>query len=200
MNKPLVLGLIADGTSDIALRPIIAWALRDIDPAIAIGPITFLPRRSSGNLDEAMDRALEKYDLDVLFVHRDAEKMAHEVRLAEIRADERVVPIVPVRMTEAWLLIDEVAIRCAAGNPNGRVKLDLPKMARLEALVDPKKELRELLARASELAGRRLQQFDRSAAVLRVADLVEDFAPLRAVAAFDHFYKRTKRALEELEG
>jgi hypothetical protein len=40
--------------------------------------------------------------------------------------DMPVVCVVPVRMMEAWLLIDEMAIRRVAGNPNGRIPIELP--------------------------------------------------------------------------
>ena len=49
----------------------------------------------------------------------------------------RHVLVIPVRMTEAWLLIDELALRRAAGNPNGRNPLDLPALKDLEALPEP---------------------------------------------------------------
>ncbi len=70
------------------------------------------------------------------FVHRDAEKEPHQVRVAQIleAVDEAsissVVPpavcVVPVRMLEAWLLFDEPALRRAAGNPHGQQPLKLP--------------------------------------------------------------------------
>jgi hypothetical protein len=42
-------------------------------------------------------------------------------------------------MTEAWLLADESAIRCAAGNPNGRVNLNLPDLQAIEDLPTPRR-------------------------------------------------------------
>ena len=50
----------------------------------------------------------------------------------------RVVCVVPVRMQEAWLLIDEAALRRAAGDPNGTQPLAMPDVQRLEELADPK--------------------------------------------------------------
>ena len=70
------------------------------------------------------------------------------------------VPVVPVRMTEAWLLVDEPAIRRVAGNPNGRCALDLPQVSKVETIADPKKLLKQVLATASELSGRRLKRFN----------------------------------------
>ncbi len=97
---------------------------------------------------------------------------------------EQLVPVIPVRMTEAWLLTDESAIRRASGNPNGKVRLDLPPVSRLEALPDPKVELHRLLRVASELTGRRLKRLNEGSAVHRVAEYTESFHQLRELSAF----------------
>jgi hypothetical protein len=87
-------------------------------------------------------------------------------------------------MTEAWLLIDEEALRRAAGNPNGRTPLKLPSITQLENIPNPKDELHRLLKDASELTGRRLRQFNVQERARRLADLIEDFSPLRKLSAF----------------
>ena len=88
-------------------------------------------------------------------------------------------------MQEAWLLFDEAAIRSAAGNPNGRQPLELPQLARIEQVPDPKEMLRELLRQASGLSRRRLERLDDRPH--RVADFIDDFTPLRTLAAFQAF-------------
>ena len=111
---------------------------------------------------------MDLYPCDLLFVHRDAEGVPHrsrveeiEIAMQEVRAVHEGaglpphVVVVPVRMTEAWLLFDEAAIRRAAGNPNGRVSLQLPP-GDPEEIADPKQLLHDLLRTASELGGRRL--------------------------------------------
>lgn len=105
---------------------------------------------------------------ELVAVHRDADAVGRDLRLQEIEAAIREhmpqvvhVPVIPVRMTEAWLLVDEEAIRRVAGNPNGRCRLTLPPLKRVESVADPKSELKRLLATASELSGRRLERFNR---------------------------------------
>ncbi|MFJ9556060.1 hypothetical protein ACIRPH_19755 [Nocardiopsis sp. NPDC101807] len=107
-------------------------------------------------------------EYELVAVHRDADSMGRDARLAEIGNAVRAhmpqvvhVPIVPVRMTEAWLLVDETAIRRVAGNPNGRCALGLPPLKRIEAIPDPKAELKQVLSKASELTGRKLDRFNR---------------------------------------
>jgi hypothetical protein len=87
-------------------------------------------------------------------------------------------------MTEAWLLFDVVALRKAASNPNGQNSLQLPDIRRLEDEPDPKKVLYEILRQASGLSPRRLKKFSASDCVHRVAELIDDFTPLRAMPAF----------------
>jgi hypothetical protein len=182
--------LLADGGSDRALRPILRWCLRGARPDALLFEPRFEIRKASAPLEAELRRALRETDPDILFVHRDAERESRETRWAEIPAvDDRQVRVIPVRMTEAWLLIDERAIRAAASNPNGRVALELPRLRDLERDPDPKESLRQLLLQASELQGRRLAAFkaDIARRCCLVAEEIEDFAPLRNLPAFRAF-------------
>jgi hypothetical protein len=201
--------LISDGPTDANLIPIINWTLREAGGVVlADGVRAELERLPAppGSLANRIRKAVELYPCDVLFVHRDAEKDRPESRDAEIQAAVAkaaesgcrvpAVAIIPVRMLEAWLLFDERAIRLAAGNPNGRVALDLPPLRRLEDRPDPKTDLREALRTASELRGRRLKKFDAHQAFSRVVDFIEDFSPLRQLRAFTAFEDSVRRIRE----
>lgn len=191
--------LVADGTSDRALIPIITWALRQHGVRWAIQPewadLSRVPRRPRG-LTERLREALNLYPCELLCIHRDAEREQPVSRRDEIATaieavavTGSIVPpavcIIPVRMQEAWLLFDEAAIRSAAGNPNGRQPLELPQLARIEQVPDPKEMLRGLLRQASGLSRRRLERLDDWPH--RVADFIDDFTPLRTLAAFQAF-------------
>jgi len=191
LKPPLEFTLAGDGATDRCLRTVLEWVLGQI-PSLRHRGFVVQVAEPGTNLQERLEKAVHDYPCDLLFVHRDAEKDTREKRWEEIRRAASgagipsFVPVVPVRMTEAWLLIDEEAIRRAAGNPNGEVPLLLPKLAKLETMADPKKVLRECLIRASEKTGRRLQQFERDLAerAQRVAELITDFSPLRQLSAF----------------
>ncbi len=88
-------------------------------------------------------------------------------------------------MLETWFLSDEVAIREAAGNPNGGHPLNLPAINRLESIPDPKGILHEVFREASGLSGRRRRSFKVGPAIHRVAQIANDFSHLRALPAFD---------------
>jgi hypothetical protein len=184
--------LLADGPSDVALVPILSWLLAQHLPGRALQVQFADLGRLRIRPDSQVDRihyALELYPCDVLFVHRDAEGQPPDWRRdqiqAAIRAAELRTPyvcVVPIRMTEAWLLFDQAAIRRAAGNPYGRSELALPALREVESLPDPKDVLRSALLKASELKGRRLKDFRTSPR--RVAELIRDFSPLRELSAF----------------
>ena len=194
--KELRYTLVTDGSSDKALLPILTWVLREQHITCPIQPtwadLRHL-RRPLKNLAERIQWSLELYPCDLLFVHRDAETAPREKRVIEIRRalrmrgtwhPELTVCVVPMRMTEAWLLLDETALRRASGNPNGRQPLQLPPLAQLEQLPDPKGVLYQRLIEASGLGERRKRRFPASIRAHRIAEFIEDFSSLRILPAF----------------
>jgi len=191
--------LLADGTSDRALLPIIDWTLRQHFPDVVIQrqwadfsrlknpPLT-------RQLPERIQQAITLYPCDWLFIHRDAERESIADRNQEIdeawrtvgklAENKRLISLIPVRMTEAWLLLEEQAIRTASGNPSGQQSITLPPLRNLERLPDPKQNLKDLLRQSSGLTGRRLQKFNVPRAVQLVAENVQDYSHLRSLPAF----------------
>ena len=203
--------LMADGSSDRALLPILTWLLRQSCGAVPIQPefadLRRLPQPPE-ELSGRINRSVELYPCDLLFVHRDAESAPIEEREAEIRkaleessveGSVRVVCVVPVRMQEAWLLIDEAALRRAAGDPNGTQPLDMPDVRKLEKLADPKQLICELLRQASGLQGRRLKRFSWRSSAHRVAEIIDDFSPLYGLAAFKRLAAEVERVATAAE-
>lgn len=188
--------LFADGPTDRALLPVLAWLIRETHRPDTIAH-EFLSKpelRSDLSFTAQLQTALDLAPCDILFIHRDAEKQDPQLRydqigkaVAPLSASHAKIPhvcVVPVHMTEAWLLSDESAIRKASGRPNGAEPLDLPKLNRLESLPDPKATLRELLREASGKKGRRRSSFDVREAAALVPEFIASFAPLRRLRAF----------------
>jgi hypothetical protein len=192
--KTLRYTLIADGSSDRVLIPILDWVLKQHLKKTAIqaawADLRSL-KKPLKELHEKIGRAIELYPCDVLFIHRDAESQSRKQRLEEIETamteikTHKHIPVIPVRMQEAWLLIEESAIRQAAGNPNGRERIELPKIKKLESLPDPKEKLYQLLVDASGLTGRQRKRFEAGKSVHRLVDLITDFSALRKLSAFN---------------
>jgi hypothetical protein len=189
--------LVADGSSDNALIPILTWLFIRNGVACAIQSSLADLRNLQIPRKEISDRIIKSYDLfpcDILFIHRDAEKESREKRMEEINNAIKIVQqkinpppyicVIPVRMTEAWLLIDEAAIKRAAGNPNNKEKLDLPRIQKLEDLPNPKEVLYDLLIKSCGLSGRRLKQFLAFQHAGNVSEYIADFSPLRQLPAF----------------
>ncbi|MCW5908790.1 MAG: hypothetical protein KIS94_13085 [Chitinophagales bacterium] len=201
--KTLNYVLISDGSSDKALLSIIDFTLARFHPDTIFSgdraELSFFNPQPK-TLVEKINNTLFYYEPDIIFIHRDAEKETLQQRDLEIQnAIENVqnftyIKIIPIRMTEAWLLTNESAIRIAAENPNGRVKLALPQISKIESLSDPKQTLRNLIIEASELKGRRLQKLKRSlsAAIHLVAEHTEDFSKLDQLSAYKHFEEQIK--------
>jgi hypothetical protein len=108
------------------------------------------------------------YEPDLVICHRDTDNTSIADRRAEMTAalhvvgsESPLVAVIPVRMTEAWLMLDERAIRTVAGNPRGKVDLQLPKVANIERMADPKAYLQKVILVASETSGRRRERLDR---------------------------------------
>lgn len=193
--KPLRGTLVSDGSSDQMLFPILRWLLqkRGFFAVELSRPNLGLLPKPPKSLIERIQAAIVQSPCDVVFIHRDAEALGFEVRVREIERDLQggnfMVPyvrIVPVRMSEAWLLIEESAIRKVAQKPHGRTPLTMPSLSQLESLPDPKRTLLELLMTASECKGRRLDQLKSEARsrVHQLAEFISDFSPLRNLSAF----------------
>ena len=165
--------LLCEGTSD---RPLVAHLRRLLSSCgatEAVGsaiPLSSIPdhryHRGSTLARKVQTALAAESEFDLLFVHRDANSVGYEARFRGISEAMGIVgrsidwiSIIPGRATEAWLLLDEDAIRRAAGNPRGRQPLHLSRPAQVEGVSDPKSALRDALATASGHTGNRLKRF-----------------------------------------
>jgi Domain of unknown function (DUF4276) len=194
--------LVAEGSTDEALMPLLDWTLQRFTPYVFSGEILY---RKGMSLSEKAALAVEEAPSDLLFIHRDSDRTAPEHRYHEIdkalTLAQVMVPsvcVVPIRMMEAWLLFDSATLRQAAGNRNGRAPLNLPPLSQLEDLADPKSVLHEALQTASERRGRRLTEFKKQLpdAMCRIGQLTDDFTPLLRLSSFQQLQEDVQRVLE----
>ncbi len=193
--------LVTEGSSDDdMLIPILEWTFKELkgrEILIRWPDLRIHPQVGSG-LEARLTEALRREPCDILFVHRDEDGQGIEERWVEI--DEAVgalahgplhVPVVPVRMSESWLLLDEGAIRKAAGNPRGKVALGLPKVPQIEK-IDAKSVLYDALVTASECRGRELKTFKKELRATRcyLAKLIEDWRALRQLPGYQQLETR----------
>lgn len=165
--------LICEGSSDRALVPHLQQLLSHCGATPVVGEAIALstihdPGQGGDSVLERKIRTIlsSESEFDLLFIHRDSDKAGYEKRSKEIvealgnlELETRHVEVIPVRMTEAWIVLDEAAIRRVAGNPGGREPLNLPRPARVEREPDPKNTLETALVTASGHRGHRLRKF-----------------------------------------
>ena len=187
--------LLADGSSDRGLIPILTWMVRRHIPQCAVqsrwADLRRM-RRPPAAMEEKIEQAIQLYPCNLLFIHRDAEREPRESRVREVagsmaktrQGNMPHVLVIPVRMTETWLLFDEKAIRLAAGNPKGRIPLNLPRLKELENCADPKDRLREAILEASGLSGRHRRRLNFAQCRQRISQVARDFSPLLHLPAF----------------
>ncbi|MFM7464010.1 MAG: hypothetical protein ACKO28_00780 [Cyanobium sp.] len=189
--------LLGDGSSDRVLQPILNWLLKDLGVEGPIqGEWADLGTVKTNALSGRVMRALNLFPCDLLFIHRDAENHSRQMRLKEVQSavqrcsqsssglGTNFIPVIPIRMTEAWLMISEAALRAAAMNRNGTIPLVMPPIEKLEHLPDPKQILHELLRKASEKRGRRLKEFNPGQVVHQIPQEIKDFSALRQLLSF----------------
>lgn len=145
---------------------------------------------------------------NLIFIHRDADSRDAQPRHAEIakavntcQVDKAWVAIVPVQETEAWLLLDELAIKQVAGKPNSPVKLRLPSATTVEALADPKAVLQQALITSSGAMGRRLERLRADFALHRKLLLLRlpIVGPLTQVPSWGRMRTDLEQTIEKLE-
>ncbi|GCD98968.1 DUF4276 family protein [Embleya hyalina] len=151
-------------------------------------------------------RRLDDAHYDIALIHRDADNVQPLHRCQEISAAVTQewpglahVPIIPVRMLEAWLLVDETAIREVSGNPNGRAVLNLPKPAKVETESDPKQRLKDAIATASGVKGRELKKLQARFPQnrRRLLQMLDRKGPIRRLTSWQAFVADLQRALEK---
>ncbi|MCX5011960.1 DUF4276 family protein [Streptomyces sp. NBC_00555] len=203
---------IGEGSSDNGLVPHVESiaARKGLRVSITVPDFGLLRLPTGHSVRDKLRAARElhgTYDLAV--VQRDADRGPAQDRRDEIEQAVcaewpglRHVAVVPVRMLEAWLLLDEACLRQVAENPRGRVSLDLPKGTAAERVADPKQLLKDSLARASEYKGRRLTQFQKrfSQHRLRMLELLDPEGPVACLPSWRDFVKDLDEAFETLGG
>jgi len=205
--KRVTATLVTDGSSDKLLAPLVELLFSThTELAYQVNCAEGLPPVSSG-LRARIDSALELFPCDFLLVHRDAEGVAATLRQQEIEASwlgsqqtATLICVIPVRMTEAWLVANERPIRSAVGNPNGTQSLGLPALKNIESLPDPKFVLFEALKVATEWNASRKRKFNPHQYRHRVSELTDDLEPLRKLSSFRHLEAQIQRHLENLHG
>ena len=202
--------LVCEGSSDAGLVPHLQGLCVKCGASEAIGswPDMSRLRKPPKGLRDRLATAIGlEPSVNLVFAHRDADSADESIRIAEIKTSAhglwvQTVPVIPIHETEAWLLLNEAAIRAVVENPSATMELALPRPQDVERVPDPKRKLKEALSRASGLRGRRLQElkkeFPRHRA--RLLERLDCDILLSLVPAWQRLEHRTRDALLVLKG
>ncbi|MEV6847449.1 DUF4276 family protein [Actinoplanes sp. NPDC051411] len=161
----LMSALIAEGSSDDRFLPfLLRRCLEDVCAAdfsemVDVERVTVLRERMRPLAVPDIVDLVRRHEntFHLVFVHRDQDGSTDRVQREWIdplvvawgdgRA-ERLIPVVPVRKTEAWVLADGDALRSVLGINWTDARLGVPaRPADVERLPDPKVPIRELVSR-----------------------------------------------------
>lgn len=203
---------VGEGPSDEYLIPMLEELCSELGGSRAQGtaaPLRALPEPPGKQIHAQALTALALVpDANLLFVHRDTDNEPYELRRQQItegitRADidTPFVPVIPVRETEAWALLDEAMIREVAENPRGTQRLNLPSPQHVHSVVNPKERLESILELACGHSGRKLKKFKKRfpSQRRRLLEELDIHGPLRHVPAWQQLRQDVEDAIAQLQ-
>ncbi len=184
--KSLVLALCAEGPSDHLFLPIVIQRTsrqlleQHKQKEVRALPVkSIVPTRAGlGQAEYIVQAACRAVDCDALIVHADADERTSERALRERyqpgyqqvqqmrehreQICKHLLPLVPIQMTEAWMLADqETLLQRVIGTSMNAQSLCLPTRARqIEADADPKSTFNLAVQRAYQHRSRRHRHID----------------------------------------
>lgn len=204
--------LIGEGSSDADLIPHLEKLCIEVGADEVSGTSPDFQRLSKpvGAKVEAKIKATLDLEpsANLIFIHRDADSVDPEPRYTEIalavqasNCARSYVAVVPVQETEAWLLLDEIAIRQVALRPNGKSALNLPKVKTVESVAKAKARLQDTLVIACELKGGRLKRFKKKFPIHRqlLLQRLPIGGPLEQVRSWVRLRETLKQALQAMK-
>lgn len=212
----LVLALLAEGPTDelflpgIIQRTVQNLVLRRGRTVIdVLEPMLVTIRPDiQGQAERILEAAYQTEGYHALIIHADADHHSADRALNErfqpgvllvqdSGINHHLVPLIPIRMTEAWLLADPESLLNIIGTWMNTNALGLPSHPhQIESDPDPKATLKEVVRRATAQRGRRrkLQVADVFAPLARTISLER----LQRVPAYQQFVQDMTGALVEL--
>lgn len=217
--KKIGLALYCEGNSDEYVLPILLQRtsrhiiIEGGGSDLNIPPVKRIEVPKSGQGDDILAAAIKAgtEGYDILFVHKDADDPGSEkVRKNHIEPGLRkvhettkkvcknVVPVIPIRETEAWMLADIKILQDILSINMDIKELGLPtRPVLVEKIADPKHVLQETIRKSLEHKSRRHRKINIEAVYTRLAQEVHlDF--LKQVPAYKTFASELIQTLKFL--
>lgn len=210
-SATITFALVREGPTDDGIvrliREVITSSAGDrIDTVV--GESRSYTGRPATQVSEVVDE--QGTPIDLLFVHHDSDSRDHTATEAEILAaaehfpdPARVVGVIPVQETEAWMLADEELIQSVVGRSRTtltRQDLGIPPLRRVETTPSPKEVLEEALVLATKETRRARKRTrdrfsDHRAAIL---DFLDIDGPLALLESWQRFREETSTAVSRI--
>lgn len=215
----LVTALYAEGTTDHRFLPLIIQrtavqilSQRGRTIVDVLEPMLVEPEEQRSHAQNILAVAQRVYGYHLLFVHADADAntsaaaLQHRIRpgVALVQGaqqrGERVcaelVPIVPVQMTEAWMLVDTEALLDIIGTPTTEHRLRIPaKAQQIELIADPKQQLTQIFAEVLASRTRRVRRRHTIAELYEPLARTINLAALSQLPSYQRFVTDLTQAL-----
>lgn len=182
--------------------------LSDATSYVDILPVTITDVAKQERGNDILQAAMQAYGYDVLVVHKDADHRTYEetqmqciepgyilVQSSNNDVCKKLVPIIPVREVEAWMIADREVLRDLLEIKERLQNLRLPKRAVLvESDPDPKATLNEVIAKAEAERRRKIKrkEFYESLALDVRLDRLDQ------VPAYRKFFDELRKTLRDL--
>lgn len=198
--------LIGEGTSDLNLANHLETLLveKGFEEVSGIAPDLRQLPTPPGNSVAEKAAAIEEHfsEINLIFVHRDADNAGYDARREEISqqtegCQSSIIPIIPVKMIEAWLLCDIEKIGTIIGIQADRRPNSAPKIRNIEKLADPKKALEDIICELANARGRKLDKLKSNFYQhrARICQELETGGPVKHLPSYQKFIKNLERTL-----
>lgn len=192
MGKQIVIGLITEGSTDIrflesivrrTFEHIAFECTQDIDIFVHALKISKIGLSFVDYIKKAANEGMGSLGIMTLAVHTDSDRDTYEERmnnkiipaqnvLNELNDDycKLLTPIIPVRMTEAWMLADKRLLKNEIGTDKSDAELGINRAP--ETIADPKSVIENAIRIATENLPKRRQKLSISDLYAIIGDTV----------------------------
>jgi hypothetical protein len=212
MTQTITFGFLGEGSRDYGfILPVAERQIQGLLPAYDVQPIPYNQSHVPSNLP--LDERILAYarlgeGLHFLLYHLDADHSdttsAYEnrfspglqrVEAAQQGVNRQIIPVIPIRNSEAWMLADYDAFKIVTATKVHAIKLGFPDVPhQVESLSNPKQAFENALRDARPGSRRKLLADEVCPALASEIDL----SILAGIPAYQAFLERLQNTLSEL--
>jgi hypothetical protein len=215
MSNILQIGYTAEGTTDQRflsniIRKTFEHAVYDCNTGIEVYEPEYLPKPEGDFVSQIVRVSSEYSYFHVICVHSDSdhpsienvlrnkiEPALHAVRKSE-NACKNLVAIIPVQMTEAWLLADFELLKAKIGTDRTNNELGLPtRINQIEGLSNPKEVVSGAIRKAQETLSKRRRKLSVSSLYSPISQEIS-IDILTKLPSFNRFLGEVRKSLQYL--